>query len=148
MGSGIRRTSVLSCGTCSTAAITKANTYGSSRLSNWTELDVWQYIADERIDVPSIYFAHQRTVFVRDGMLMSVNEHLAPDEEADQFEARVRFRTVGDADCTGCVESPARTVEDIIQEVAVTRLTERGATRADDRISDNGMEDRKREGYF
>ncbi len=117
-------------------------------LSNWTELDVWQYIAEEAVEVPSIYFAHQRTVFVRDGMLMSVNEHLVPDEGADQFEAQVRFRTVGDADCTGCVESPARTVEDIIQEVAATRLTERGATRADDRISDNGMEDRKREGYF
>ena len=117
-------------------------------LSNWTELDVWQYIADERIEVPSIYFAHQRTVFVRDGMLMSVNEHLTPDEGVELFEARVRFRTVGDADCTGCVESPAHTVEDIIEEVAVTRLTERGATRADDRISDSGMEDRKREGYF
>ncbi len=117
-------------------------------LSNWTELDVWQYIADQRIEVPSIYFAHRRTVFVRDGMLMSVNEHLEPDEGVEQFEARVRFRTVGDADCTGCVESPARTVEDIIEEVAVTRLTERGATRADDRISDSGMEDRKREGYF
>jgi sulfate adenylyltransferase subunit 2 len=117
-------------------------------LSNWTELDVWQYIADERIEVPSIYFAHQRSVFVRDGMLMSVNEHLAADEGAEPFEARVRFRTVGDADCTGCVESPARTVGDIIEEVSVTRLTERGATRADDRISDSGMEDRKREGYF
>ena len=117
-------------------------------LSNWTELDVWQYIADEQIEVPSIYFAHYRTVFVRDGMLMSVNEHLKPDEGAEVFEARVRFRTVGDADCTGCVESPAYTVEDIIEEVAVTRLTERGATRADDRISDSGMEDRKREGYF
>ena len=109
---------------------------------------MWQYIAEEAVEVPSIYFAHQRTVFVRDGMLMSVNEHLVPDGGADQFEAQVRFRTVGDADCTGCVESPARTVEDIIQEVAATRLTERGATRADDRISDNGMEDRKREGYF
>jgi sulfate adenylyltransferase subunit 2 len=117
-------------------------------LSNWTELDVWQYIADEQIDVPSIYFAHRRKVFVRDGMLMSVNEHLKPDGEAEVFETRVRFRTVGDADCTGCVESPAHTVGDIIEEVAVTRLTERGATRADDRISDSGMEDRKREGYF
>ena len=117
-------------------------------LSNWTELDVWQYIADEQINVPAIYFSHQRTVFLRDGMLMSVNEHLAPDEGVESFEARVRFRTVGDADCTGCVESPARTVADIIEEVGVTRLTERGATRADDRISDSGMEDRKREGYF
>ena len=117
-------------------------------LSNWTELDVWQYIADEQIEVPAIYFAHHRNVFVRDGMLMSVSEHLEPDHGTEVFEARVRFRTVGDADCTGCVESPASTVDDIIEEVAVTRLTERGATRADDRISDSGMEDRKREGYF
>ena len=117
-------------------------------LSNWTELDVWQYIAEQEIEVPSIYFAHERSVFVRDGMLMSVNEHLRPDDGAQVFDMRVRFRTVGDADCTGCVESPARTVADIIEEVAVTRLTERGATRADDRISDSGMEDRKREGYF
>ena len=117
-------------------------------LSNWTELDVWQYIAAEEIEVPSIYFAHRRQVFVRDGMLMAVTRHLEPDEGADPFHARVRFRTVGDADCTGCVESPASSVEAIIEEVAVTRLTERGATRADDRISDSGMEDRKREGYF
>ena len=109
---------------------------------------MWQYIAEEKVEVPSIYFAHERSVFVRDGMLMAVSEHLQPDEGAEVFEARVRFRTVGDADCTGCVESPAGTVEDIIEEVAVTRLTERGATRADDRISDSGMEDRKREGYF
>jgi sulfate adenylyltransferase subunit 2 len=117
-------------------------------LSDWTELDVWQYIADERIEVPSIYFAHRRKVFERDGMLMSVSEHLEPDDGAVVYEANVRFRTVGDADCTGCVDSPASTVEDIIEEVAVTRLTERGATRADDRISESGMEDRKREGYF
>jgi sulfate adenylyltransferase subunit 2 len=117
-------------------------------LSDWTELDVWQYIAEEQIEVPSIYFAHNRKVFERDGMLMSVNEHLGPDDGAEVMEARVRFRTVGDADCTGCVESPASSIEDIIEEVAVTRLTERGATRADDRISDSGMEDRKREGYF
>ena len=117
-------------------------------LSNWTELDVWQYIAEERIEVPSIYFAHIRPVFEREGMLMSVNEHLEPDDGAEVFEARVRFRTVGDADCTGCVESPADTIERIIEEVGATRLTERGATRADDRISESGMEDRKREGYF
>ena len=117
-------------------------------LSNWTELDVWQYIAEEQIAVPPIYFAHIRQVFERDGMLMAVNEHLEPDEGAEVFEARVRFRTVGDADCTGCVESPADTIERIIEEVGATRLTERGATRADDRISESGMEDRKREGYF
>ena len=117
-------------------------------ISNWTELDVWQYIAEEQIQVPSIYFAHMRQVFERDGMLMAVSEHLEPDEGAEVFEARVRFRTVGDADCTGCVESPADTIERIIEEVGATRLTERGATRADDRISESGMEDRKREGYF
>jgi sulfate adenylyltransferase subunit 2 len=117
-------------------------------LSDWTELDVWRYIAEERMEVPSIYFAHEREVFLRDGMLMSVSEYLGPDPGAEVFTARVRFRTVGDADCTGCVESPAVTVEEIIEEVGVTRVTERGATRADDRISDSGMEDRKREGYF
>ncbi len=117
-------------------------------LSNWTELDVWQYIAEERIEVPPVYYAHDRPVFERNGMLMSVSEHLAPDEGAEVFTARVRFRTVGDADCTGCVESTADSIEGIIEEIAVTRLTERGATRADDRISDSGMEDRKKEGYF
>ncbi|HWE65377.1 MAG TPA: sulfate adenylyltransferase subunit CysD, partial [Acidimicrobiales bacterium] len=117
-------------------------------LSNWTELDVWQYISEEAIDVPSIYFAHHRSVFQRDGMLMAVSEHLTPDRDEEVHQAKVRFRTVGDADCTGCVESMAETVELIIGEVAVTRLTERGATRADDRISEAGMEDRKREGYF
>jgi sulfate adenylyltransferase subunit 2 len=117
-------------------------------LSNWTELDVWQYISEEAIEVPPIYFAHKRPVFSRDGMLMAATEHLAPDADEEVFEATVRFRTVGDADCTGCVESVADSVESIIGEVAATRLTERGATRADDRISEAGMEDRKREGYF
>jgi sulfate adenylyltransferase subunit 2 len=117
-------------------------------LSNWTELDVWQYISDEAIDVPPIYFAHHRAVFQRDGMLMADTQHLAPEPGEEVYEALVRFRTVGDADCTGCIESTAATFEDIIAEVAGTRLTERGATRADDRISEAGMEDRKREGYF
>ncbi len=117
-------------------------------LSNWTELDVWNYIRDEGIEVPPIYFAHRRQVFQRDGMLMGVTEHLAPHDGEPVFEAMVRFRTVGDADCTGCVESMAETIDLIIAEVAGTRLTERGATRADDRISEAGMEDRKREGYF
>jgi sulfate adenylyltransferase subunit 2 len=117
-------------------------------LSNWTELDVWQYIAAEAIDIPSIYLAHRRPVFQRDGMLMASTEHLAPEAGEEVFEAMVRFRTVGDADCTGCVESVADTVDLVIAEVAATRLTERGATRADDRISEAGMEDRKREGYF
>jgi len=117
-------------------------------LSNWTELDIWQYIAAEEIELPSIYYAHRRQVFERDGMLLAVHPLLQqmPGEEA--FEATVRFRTVGDVTCTGCVESAAATVEDVIEEVAATRLTERGATRADDRISEAGMEDRKREGYF
>jgi sulfate adenylyltransferase subunit 2 len=117
-------------------------------LSNWTELDIWQYIADEDIEIPSIYYAHAREVFRRDGMLLAVNPFvtMGPDEEA--FTTQVRFRTVGDATCTGCVESSASTVEDVIIEVAATRLTERGATRADDRISEAGMEDRKKEGYF
>jgi sulfate adenylyltransferase subunit 2 len=117
-------------------------------LSNWTELDVWNYIGNEGMDVPQIYYAHRREVFERDGMLMAVTEHLAPEAGVPVFEAMVRFRTVGDADCTGCVESMAENVDLVITEVAGTRLTERGATRADDRISEAGMEDRKREGYF
>jgi sulfate adenylyltransferase subunit 2 len=117
-------------------------------LSNWTELDVWHYIAAEGIEVPSIYFAHHRRVFQRDGMLMGITEHLGPVDGEPVFDAMVRFRTVGDADCTGCVESMAETIDLVIAEVAGTRLTERGATRADDRISEAGMEDRKREGYF
>jgi sulfate adenylyltransferase subunit 2 len=117
-------------------------------ISNWTELDIWQYIADEDIEIPSIYYAHRRQVFRRDGMLLAVTPHVTipPDEEV--FEVTVRFRTVGDASCTGAVESPAATVADVIAEVAATRITERGATRADDRISEAGMEDRKKEGYF
>ena len=117
-------------------------------LSNWTELDVWNYIRDEAIPVPPLYFAHRRRVFQRDGMLMAVTQHLSPGPDEPEFEDMVRFRTVGDADCTGCVESTADTIDLVIAEVAATRLTERGATRADDRISEAGMEDRKREGYF
>jgi sulfate adenylyltransferase subunit 2 len=117
-------------------------------LSNWTELDVWRYIEDEHIDVPPIYYAHRRAVFQRDGMLMAVSPHLSPQPDEAVFEEMVRFRTVGDADCTGCVESMAETIDLVIAEVSGTRLTERGATRADDRISEAGMEDRKREGYF
>jgi len=117
-------------------------------LSNWTELDVWNYIRAEEIPVPPIYFAHRREVFQRDGMLMAVTRHLEPAPDEQVFEAMVRFRTVGDADCTGCVESMATTIDLVIAEVAGTRVTERGATRADDRISEAGMEDRKREGYF
>jgi sulfate adenylyltransferase subunit 2 len=117
-------------------------------LSNWTELDIWQYIAAEQVDLPAIYFAHRRTVFERDGMLLAQSDYvdLLPGEEL--VERMVRFRTVGDATVTGAVESTASTVDSIIGETAATRLTERGATRADDRISEAGMEDRKREGYF
>ncbi len=117
-------------------------------LSNWTEYDIWAYIGEENIPLPPIYYAHRRPVFRRDGMLLAVHEFMQPGAGEEVFEASVRFRTVGDVTCTGCVESVAATVEDVIAETAVSRLTERGATRADDRISEAGMEDRKREGYF
>ncbi|HEX8111872.1 MAG TPA: phosphoadenosine phosphosulfate reductase family protein, partial [Kofleriaceae bacterium] len=117
-------------------------------LSNWTELDVWQYIALEDIPLPSIYFAHQRDVFERDGMLYAANPHvkLLPGERIRPEV--VRFRTIGDMTCTGAVPSDARTLEAVIAEVAAARITERGATRADDRFTEASMEDRKREGYF
>jgi sulfate adenylyltransferase subunit 2 len=117
-------------------------------LSNWTELDIWAYIVTEGIELPSLYYAHARTVFERDGMLLALTPHvtLRPDEEP--YRAMVRFRTVGDATCTGCIESAATTPREVLDEVAATRVTERGATRADDRISEAGMEDRKKEGYF
>jgi len=117
-------------------------------LSNWTEYDIWAYIGAERITLPAIYYAHRRPVFERDGMLLAVHPLMQPGPGDEVFEKSVRFRTVGDVSCTGCVESTAVTVDQIIAETAVSRLTERGATRADDRISEAGMEDRKREGYF
>ncbi len=117
-------------------------------LSDWTELDIWQYIARERIALPSIYFAHRRRVVERDGMLLAVSEWVSPGPDEVAVEETVRFRTVGDATCTGAVRSEATTVERIIDEVAVSRVSERGATRADDRFSETAMEDRKREGYF
>ncbi|ORA54966.1 sulfate adenylyltransferase small subunit [Mycolicibacterium chubuense] len=117
-------------------------------LSNWTEFDIWSYIGAEKIKLPSIYYAHQRKVFERDGMLLAVHKFLQPRKDEQVVEKTVRFRTVGDVTCTGCVESTAATVSEVIAETAVSRLTERGATRADDRISEAGMEDRKREGYF
>jgi len=117
-------------------------------LSNWTELDIWTYIAAEGIDLPPLYYAHRRPVVRRDGMLLAHTRFLTTDAGEEPFEATVRFRTVGDATCTGCVESTAVTPEQVVAEVAATRVTERGATRADDRISEAGMEDRKREGYF
>jgi sulfate adenylyltransferase subunit 2 len=117
-------------------------------LSNWTELDVWQYIADEAVEVPSIYYAHKRRVFLRDGMWLAENPfvELLPNEEI--VERVVRYRTVGDMSCTGAVESMAATVDEVIAEVAAARVTERGATRADDKFAEAAMEDRKREGYF
>jgi sulfate adenylyltransferase subunit 2 len=117
-------------------------------LSNWTELDIWQYIAEESIELPPIYYAHRREVFRRDGMLLAVSPFVTMMDDEESFEMVVRYRTVGDASCTGAVESAAATVEDVIAEVAATRITERGATRADDRTSEAAMEDRKREGYF
>ncbi|MFJ5223090.1 sulfate adenylyltransferase subunit CysD [Streptomyces sp. NPDC088400] len=117
-------------------------------LSNWTELDIWQFVLDEEVELPPLYYAHRRQVFQRDGMVLAVNPYLTPGSGEQPYEATVRFRTIGDATCTGCVESAAATPEDVVAEVAASRITERGATRADDRISEAGMEDRKREGYF
>ncbi|MGI5340695.1 sulfate adenylyltransferase subunit CysD [Streptomyces sp. CA-181903] len=117
-------------------------------LSNWTELDVWQYIAREGIELPSLYYAHEREVFARSGMLLTPGEWGGP-RDGERVERRVvRYRTVGDMSCTGAVESDAVTVDRVIEEIAASRLTERGATRADDKLSEAAMEDRKREGYF
>jgi sulfate adenylyltransferase subunit 2 len=117
-------------------------------LSNWTELDVWRYIAVEDLDVPSIYFAHDRPVFRRDGMLYALSPYIELMDGEEPFDASVRYRTVGDMSCTGAVESTAGTLETVVAEIAATRITERGETRADDRVSEAAMEDRKREGYF
>jgi sulfate adenylyltransferase subunit 2 len=117
-------------------------------ISNWTELDVWQYLHEEDIEIPPIYFAHERKVFERDGMLLSESPHIELLEGETVFTETVRYRTIGDMTCTGAVESQAATLEAIIEEVAATRITERGATRADDRVSEAAMEDRKKEGYF
>ncbi len=117
-------------------------------ISNWTEMDIWQYIEREGIELPSIYFSHKRTVFERDGMLMAVSPYIQQYDHEEEFEAIVRFRTVGDMSCTGAFESSASTIEDIIAEVSATRITERGASRADDRTAEAAMEDRKKEGYF
>jgi sulfate adenylyltransferase subunit 2 len=117
-------------------------------ISNWTELDVWDYIAREQLEIPSIYFAHTRSVFERDGILLTDSPFISRGDDEPVFEASVRYRTVGDMTCTGAVESTASTVAEVIAEVSVTRITERGQTRADDRTSEAAMEDRKREGYF
>ncbi|MCG0283898.1 MULTISPECIES: sulfate adenylyltransferase subunit CysD [unclassified Streptomyces] len=117
-------------------------------LSNWTELDVWQYIAREKIDLPQIYYAHEREVFRRGGMWLAPGEWGGPKDDETVERRMVRYRTVGDMSCTGAVESDAVTIEQVIDEIAASRLTERGATRADDKLSEAAMEDRKREGYF
>ncbi|MFN0041568.1 MAG: sulfate adenylyltransferase subunit CysD [Burkholderiales bacterium] len=117
-------------------------------ISNWTELDVWEYIRREKLELPSIYYAHKRSVFARDGMLYAASEVVERLPSEKPFEEVVRFRTVGDMTCTGAVRSHASTIEDVIREVAASRVTERGATRADDRATEAAMEDRKKEGYF
>jgi sulfate adenylyltransferase subunit 2 len=117
-------------------------------ISNWTELDVWQYIAREQLELPGLYFAHEREVFRRDGMLYAVSPYVERIEGEDPFVTSVRFRTVGDMTCTGGVESRASTIDAVVEEIAATRVTERGETRADDRFSEAAMEDRKRVGYF
>jgi sulfate adenylyltransferase subunit 2 len=117
-------------------------------ISNWTELDVWQYIAEEDLEVPSIYFAHRRQVFERDGMLYAHSPHVELMDGEVPFEESVRYRTVGDMSCTGGVRSTAATLEAVVAEIAATNVTERGETRADDRVTEAAMEDRKREGYF
>jgi sulfate adenylyltransferase subunit 2 len=117
-------------------------------LSNWTELDVWHYIERQRLEIPAIYFSHRRKVFERDGILLADNSFVDRAENEPVFETSVRYRTVGDMTCTGAVESAAVSVAEVINEIAATRITERGQTRADDRTSEAAMEDRKREGYF
>jgi sulfate adenylyltransferase subunit 2 len=117
-------------------------------ISNWTEMDVWQYIERENVEVPAIYFSHQRDVFRRDGMWLAVSDFLPPKDGEEVQQMTVRYRTVGDMTCTGAVDSQAGNLADIILEVAAARITERGATRADDSFSETAMEDRKREGYF
>jgi sulfate adenylyltransferase subunit 2 len=117
-------------------------------ISNWTELDVWQYISTEELEVPSIYYAHNREVFERDGMLYALNPYVPLIDGEAPFETSVRYRTVGDMTCTGAVRSTAGTLSDVVAEIAATRITERGETRADDRVTEAAMEDRKREGYF
>ncbi|HEY1596793.1 MAG TPA: sulfate adenylyltransferase subunit CysD [Thermoleophilaceae bacterium] len=117
-------------------------------ISNWTELDVWQYIAEEELEIPSIYYAHDRKVFKRDGMLYALSDFVELIDGEEPFEASVRYRTVGDMSCTGAVQSSAKTLPAVVEEIAATRITERGETRADDRVSEAAMEDRKRTGYF
>src|SRR5580658_1590008 len=117
-------------------------------ISNWTELDVWQYLASEKLEIPNIYYAHERDVFARDGMLYAHSEFVQLIDGEEPFRESVRYRTVGDMTCTGAVRSTATTLKEVVAEIAATRITERGETRADDRVTEAAMEDRKREGYF
>jgi len=117
-------------------------------LSNWTELDVWEYIVAEGLEIPGLYVAHEREVFERDGMLYAVSDFVERMDGEEPFKEWVRYRTVGDMTCTGAVRSTATSLEDVVAEIAATRVTERGETRADDRVSEAAMEDRKRVGYF
>ncbi len=117
-------------------------------ISNWTELDVWQYVERERLELPAIYFAHEREVFERDGMLYAASEFVERYDHEVAFTDSVRFRTVGDMTCTGGVRSTAATIDEVVAEIAATTVTERGETRADDKVSEAAMEDRKRVGYF
>ena len=130
------------------ARIRKGEQLRAFPLSNWTELDIWQYIGAHKLALPTIYYSHTRTVVERDGMLLAVGGPVVVEPGEVPYEAVVRYRTVGDASCTGAVESTATNVRDVIAEVAAARITERGATRADDTFSESAMEDRKREGYF
>ena len=145
---GTRARSGRSCGTSTTAGTRPVSTSGCSRSRNWTELDVWRYIQRENVELPSIYYAHERPVFRRDGMWLAEGPWGGPRGKETLETKTVRYRTVGDGSCTGAVESAATTLDEIIAEVTASRLTERGATRADDRLSEAAMEDRKREGYF
>ena len=117
-------------------------------ISNWTELDVWQYVRDHQLELPPIYFGHRREVFMRDGMLYATSPFAEREADEQPFETHVRYRTVGDMTCTGAVQSNAATIEEVVREISTTRISERGQTRGDDRVSSSAMEDRKREGYF
>jgi sulfate adenylyltransferase subunit 2 len=130
------------------ARVRKGEHVRASPISNWTELDVWQYVAREQLDLPLIYFSHEREVFRRDGMLYACSDFVERLPEEEPFTAQVRFRTVGDMTCTGGVVSDAATIASVVDEIAATRVTERGETRADDRFTEAAMEDRKRVGYF
>ncbi|CAN5647853.1 sulfate adenylyltransferase subunit CysD [soil metagenome] len=130
------------------AAVHRGEHLRAFPLSNWTELDIWRYIAAERLELPALYFAHRRPVVARDGMLLAVGGPVQPEAGEAVTERLVRYRTVGDMSCTGAVASAATTAAEIVAEVAAARITERGATRADDAFSESSMEDRKREGYF